>query len=138
MFRKIHSNRDPRDTLLSELKKEFSTYFIAGGNCFRSILQRHPRFTFGSMVFLMAASIVITLTLFRHHEPPKSKPVKAKISPVQDGFSQIIQAGEKLRTTLQLKRLVDSLSERKTLSAKDSLVLDSALDRLQSIQKTIK
>ncbi|HVY75280.1 MAG TPA: hypothetical protein VG890_10645, partial [Puia sp.] len=67
MFRKIHSNRDPRDTLLSELKKEFSTYFIAGSNCFRSILQRNPRFTFGSMVFLMAASIVITLTLFHHH-----------------------------------------------------------------------
>jgi hypothetical protein len=138
MFRKIHSNRDPRDTLLSELRKEFSTYFTAAGNCFRSILQRHPRFSFGSMVFLMTASIIVSFTVLRHHEPPKTKPVRAKISPVQDGLSQIIQAGEKLRTTLQLKRLVDSLSERKTLTAKDSLVLDSALDRLQSIQKTIK
>ena len=137
MFRKIHSNRDPRDTLISELNKEFNTYFLAAGRFFKSILQRYPRICYGCMVTLLAGSVLVSLTFFRHRVPPKA-PVIARPSPAQDGLSQIIRAGEKLKLTLQLKRLVDSLSERKTLTARDSLLLDSALDRLQSIQKTIK
>jgi hypothetical protein len=32
MWKRIHSNRDPRDTLYSEIRKEFGTYFTIAGN----------------------------------------------------------------------------------------------------------
>jgi hypothetical protein len=137
MFRKIHSNRNPKDTVFSELRKEFGNYFNAAGTFSRSVLERRPKLTYGAMVFLMAISLVFSFTCFKHRDKPKVK-TTAKVSPVGDGFSRIIQAGEKLKMTLALKYLVDSLSAKKSLSAKDSLLLDSALDRLQSIQKSIK
>src|SRR4051812_7991211 len=138
MFRKIHSNRDPKDTLVSELRKEFSRYFRAAGNFSTAVLERRPRVTFTLMVGLLSAALIISFTFSRHKEIPKSKPVPAKLSPVRDGFSEIMIAGGKLKMAMNLKHLVDSLSSKKSLTAKDSLILDSALDKLQSIQKTIK
>ena len=137
MFRKIHSNRDPKDTVFSELRKEFGNYFNAAGTFSRSVLERRPKLTYGVMVLLIAFSLAFSFTYFRYRDKAKPK-ATAKVSPVGDGFSQIFQAGEKLKMTLALKHMVDSLSARKLLSAKDSLLLDSALDRLQSIQKSIK
>ena len=138
MFRKIHSNRDPKDTLFSELGKEFSRYFKVAGDISTSMLQKRPRVTFSVMVLMLVCSLPVSFFYFRHRDIPKAKTVTVKVSPVGDGFSAIILAGEKLKMTMALKNLVDSLSSKKTLSAKDSLLLDSALDKLQSIQKTIK
>lgn len=138
MFRKIHSNRDPKDTLVSELRKEFSRYFRAAGDLSTSVLERRPRVTFTLMVVLLSASLIISFTFFRHKAIPGSKPVPAKLSPVRDGLSEIMIAGAKLKIAMDLKNLVDSLSSKKSLTARDSLMLDSALDKLQSIQKTIK
>jgi hypothetical protein len=138
MFRKIHSNRDPNDTVLSELRKEFSRYFRAFGDFSTALIERRPRLTFGVMVTLLVFSVFISFTYFRHQDKAKSKPFPVKMSPVQEGFSAIIIAGEKLKKTMALKSLVDSLTSKKLLTAKDSLTLDSALDRLQSIQKSNK
>ena len=138
MFRKIHSNRDPNDTLMREIRKEFSAYFSKAGRVSRTILERRPRMTYSVMVLLLTGSLVISFVFVRHSDKPKAGPVIAKVSPMADGFSQIIRAGEKLKMTISLKRFVDSLSSKKNLTAKDSLALDSALDRLQAIQKSIK
>lgn len=138
MFRKIHSNRDPKDTLWSELRKEFGSYFHAAGDFFSAVVEFRPRLTFAIMVAALSSSLIISFTFFRHRDEPKSKPVEAKVSPVRDGFSEIIIASEKLKMTIALKSLVDSITSKKTLTSKDSLTLDSALDRLQSIQKTNK
>jgi hypothetical protein len=89
------------------------------------------------MVFLLAFSLACSFTYFRYRDKPGPM-AGVKVSPVGDGFSEILRAGEKLKMTLSLKSLVDSLSAKKTLTAKDSIALDSALDRLQSIQKSIK
>ena len=138
MFRKIHSNRDPKDTLFSELGNEFSRYFKVAGDISTSMLEKRPRVTFSVMVLILVCSLPVSFFYFRHRDIPKAKTVTVQVSPVGDGFSAIILAGEKLKMTMALKNLVDSLSSKKTLSAKDSLLLDSALDKLQSIQKTIK
>lgn len=138
MFRKIRSNRDPSDTLVSELRKEFGTYFGAVGKVSKGVLEKRPRLTFLFMIFLLSASLIVSFTFFQHRDKPKQNTAKVKLNPMSDGFSAIMRASEKLRMTLQLKTVVDSLSSKKTLTAKDSLILDSALDKLQSIQKTIK
>ena len=135
MWRKIHSNRDPRDTLYSELKKEFGTYFENAGNLSNSVLGRYPKFFFWGMLLLMLISAVLSFTLFRHPAPVQHKTAQQKMSPVQDGFSQILEAAGKIRETLKLKHLVDSISAKKQLTGTDSTLLDSALDRLQQVNK---
>jgi hypothetical protein len=137
MWRKIHSNRDPRDTVYSELKKEFNPYFGKVDNLGKTVLNRYPKFFFGAMVLVMLVSMVLSFTVFRHQKPVHPDTQKQQINPVQDGFGQIMQVTGKIRETLRLKHLVDSISAKKQLSPADSTALDSALNQLQRI-KTIK
>jgi hypothetical protein len=133
MWRKIHSNRDPRDTIYSELKKEFSSYFGKATSMGKSVLDLYPKFFFGGMVLAMLVSIVLCFTVFRHPEQVTPHPHKQEVSPVQDGFTQIMKATGKIRETLRLKHLVDSISAKKQLSGADSTLLDSGLSQLQRI-----
>ena len=133
MWRKIHSNRDPRDTLYSEIHKEFGTYFNAAGQFFKKLLNAHPRIFLGLMILLMVASAVLSFTVFRHPDS-KSVRVEKRLNPVGDGFSQILQTASKIREGMRLKKLVDSLSARDKLSSADSTTLENALDSLQQLQ----
>ena len=65
MFRKLHSNRDPRDTLLSEINKEFRPYIRKAGTGLKSIINSHPRFLFTMMVAGIVLSAVLSFTVFR-------------------------------------------------------------------------
>jgi hypothetical protein len=137
MWKRIHSNRDPRNTLYSEISKEFGTYFTIAGDAVRRLASAYPKFLFGCMVFLMALSIVLSFTIFRH--PAKNTAaISKRLSPVDDGFNQIMKATGNIRASLQLKQLVDSLTAKQELSARDSIMLDSALNRLAEIQQTLK
>jgi len=136
MWKRIHSNRDPKDTLFSEVRKEFRPYFDQAGNASKGLLARYPKFFFGVMVALMLASVILAFTLSRHHKPARPLVVKQQVSPIQDGFSQIMQAAEKIRETLRLKHLVDSISAKKLFTTADSAALDTALDRLRQLRKT--
>jgi hypothetical protein len=136
MWRKIHSNRDPRDTLYSELRKEFSTYFGRADQVSRGIAGRYPKFLFGAMVLLLLLSMILSLTVFRHAKATVHPAVKQqKANPVEEGFNQILQATGKIKETLQLKHEVDSLASKKQLTRADSLTLDSALNRLEHLRK---
>lgn len=137
MWKRIHSNRDPRDTLFSEIHKEFGSYFAIAGNAAKSLAGRYPKFFWGAMIFLMAVSFVLSFTVFRHPEKTNIAVVR-KVNPVEDGFSQILQATGNIRETMKLKKLADSLTAKKQLSVKDSTLLDSALDRLSKIHQTLK
>ncbi|BAU51966.1 hypothetical protein [Mucilaginibacter gotjawali] len=137
MWKRIHSNRDPRDTLYSELRKEFGDYFFIAGNAGKRLAVAYPRFFFGCMIFLMALSLVLSFTVFRHPDKAKITAVK-KVNPVEDGFNQIMQATGNIRETMRLKKMVDSLTAKKQLSREDSTLLDSALDRLSRIHQTLK
>ena len=138
MWRRIHSNRDPRDTLYSELRREFGNYFNRVIVFSKSLFGRYPKLIFSVMVISLSASLILSFTLFRHPEPKLEKAAKVKVNPVQDGFGEILLTTGKIRETLNLKHLVDSISGQKQLSAADSVLLDSALTRLQQIHNTIK
>lgn len=134
MLKKLHSNRDPKETLFSEIHREFRPYFGIAFKLFHSILDRHPRFVFGLMVFILTVSIALSFTIFRHPAPAEVKVPPATVKPVQDGFSRIMQATGAFRKTIHLKHVVDSITAKKTLSMADSTVLDSALSELQRIR----
>ena len=138
MWRKIHSNRDPRDTLYHELLKEFKPWFTKAGRRFSAALSDHPRFFFTGMVFLLLVSVVLSFTVFSPPGTAAAVPEKKHPNLIEDGFSQITQAAGRLRETLKLKNTVDSLAARKNLTRADSLMLDSALSRLQQIHQPSK
>lgn len=134
MWRKIHSNRDPKDTLYSEISREFGTYFNAAGQVFKHVLDAHPKMFLGLMIFLMISSAVLSFTVFRHPDTTTPVRVEKRVNPVGDGFSKILQTANKIREGMRLKKVVDSLSSREKLSSADSTALENALDRLQQLQ----
>jgi hypothetical protein len=137
MWKRIHSNRDPRDTLYSEIHKEFGSYFAIAGNAAKRVASSYPKFFWGCMIFLLALSFVLSFTVFRKPEKATVTAVK-KVNPVEDGFSQILHATGNIRETMNLKKLVDSLTAKRQLSAGDSTLLDSALSRLSKIHQSLK
>jgi len=146
MFRKLHSNRDPRDTLFRELKKEFSVYFGKAESGINATLRQYPKQAYGAMLFSMAVSLVLSFTVFRNHQPVDTGPPPAVTSekncrppgmlfPVSGGFEQILQTTSALKQTLELKRQIDTLLTRQTLTNADSMKLASSLDKLQHLQQ---
>ena len=134
MFKKIHSNRDPGDTLYSEIKKEFGEYFHKAGSGTKSFTERYPKLLFGLMVICIAVSISVVFALRKHPAPPP----KITVSPVSDGFSQILNLSAALKETIALKKQVDSLSKKRTLDKADSAALLNDLNRLQQINSKFK
>ena len=134
MFRKIHSNRDPRDTVYTELKKEFAVYFGKAGSCGREFTERFPKILFGAMIFCIVVSIALSFAVFRKPLPVavKQRP-KSTLKPLNDGFSEILRVGSALKETISLKKQVDSITAKKVMSKTDSLLLEKDLDLLQQI-----
>ena len=137
MFRKIHSNRDPRDTVFREIKKEFRPYFDKAGQGLKKTADRYPKFLFWMMVINISLSIILVRTVFRPKGEPKKAPVLKSASPLSGGFDQIMRVGNALRVTISLKKQVDSLAHQKILSKADSAVLLKDLDSLQHIRVSL-
>lgn len=132
MFRKIRSNRDPRDTLYSELRKEFKVYADKGSRLARHVVRTYPRFMFGAMIVLLAVSSVLAVVL--HRPAPKVRRQAKPSAAVSDpGFDHILAAGAALQQTIRLRRQVDSITAKKMLTRADSMTLIRCLDSLQHI-----
>jgi len=136
MFRKIRSNRDPRDTVFTELKREFSPHFSKARTGLKSAADNHSRFLFWMMVINLSLSAVLSFTVLRHPADTSKKKTPVKIlAPVSDGFGQAMQATRALSEMLHLKKAIDSLSGKNQLTAQDSATLEKALDRFQQLNK---
>ncbi|MGP2550155.1 hypothetical protein [Mucilaginibacter rubeus] len=136
MLRRIRSNRDPRDTLYSELRREFGTYFQAGEVAVKRLSVAYPKFLFSCMIVLIILSFLLSFTLFRHSSEKKvHQPVTRG---VQQGFDRITGIATSIRQALELRRVVDSLSAKKQLTPTDSVLLDSTLDRLSRLKQSLK
>lgn len=135
MFRKIHSNRDPRDTVFTEMRKEFSSHIQKFNTWFCGICLKFPKLIYTAMVVLIMASFVLSILLFRK-EKPKSQTVNVSLktaAPVPDGFGQIMQKGYALKEAVSLKAQVEALIAKDSLSSKDSVSLGKAIDRLHDL-----
>jgi len=137
MFRKIRSNRDPHDTLLKELRKEFRPYFEHPGNRISQFTRLYPRFLFAIMVIALAGSVVFSFMVFKRPAEVQKK-TAVPMDPVGTGFSQIMAASTALQKTISLKKRVDSLAHLKNLNKADSLELSNDLDSLKAIRQPFK
>jgi hypothetical protein len=141
MWRKITSNRDPKDTLYSEIRREFRSYFTLLSAFTRRIIVAHSKLSFWLMVVILTISITLSFTVFRVKEKQNvslSAKTPLGVSPVQEGIGQILETTTRIRETLAVKRLVDSLTANPKLSGPDSIVLLKALSRLEELQKPFK
>jgi len=137
MFRKIRSNRDPRDTLYSELKKEFSVYADKGSRFSQALAAKYPRFLFGLMTVLLLVSAVLAVWLHPKLVPPEKVKPKPQSEALNSSFDHILAAGAALKATIHLRRQVDSITAKKVLTKADSITLVRDLDSLQHIRLTL-
>lgn len=136
MFKKITSNRDPKDTVFSELRKEFRPCFSKAGTFLKRWAERYPAFLFWMMVINITLSVILVATVY--HPRPGAKKAIVKGIPVSSGIDQLLAASHQLKITLDLKKEVDSLFHLKQLSISDSAKLLADLDSLQHLQTRFK
>lgn len=146
MFKRIHSNRDPGETLWKSLRQEFGTYVEQAGKSFGKFCANYPDAIFGSMVILLVLSVLLSFTVFHHptekrgsaSAAPHHNPAQVKSPhPLDDGFSRILETGTALKHTLGLKQEVEDILAKGKISPMDSLRLEKALDSLATIQHQI-
>ena len=144
MFRKIRSNRDPGDTLVHEIKKEFHVYFEYAEGVLTAVIERHPRRILSIMVILMLLSFILSFTVFRHEQnghvkalakEVQTQPPSTKGKP--NGFEDLLETTSALRQTLDVRKEVESLLAKPKLTTADSAELVKALDRLGQLQQHI-
>ena len=138
MFRKIHSNRDPNETVLRQIKKEFAPHFERCSNQITQILKRKPKLIFGLMISMLVLSAGLSFTMLRNNVPAEKNRERPKVNVVSDGFDQISSTADAIRQTISLKQAVDSLATKKNLSKRDSDLLDSDLIKLEQLNKPYK
>ena len=137
MFRRIRSNRDPRDTLYSELKKEFSVYADKGSRFSQELAAKYPRLLFCLMTALLLASAVLAVLLHPKMVPPEKAKAQPQSEVLNSGFDHILAAGAALKTTIHLRRQIDSITAKQVLNKSDSITLVRDLDSLQHIRLTL-
>ena len=138
MFRKIHSNRDPQDTIFSELGKEFAVYIRKFKAWFIKICQTYPKQVYSLMVILMLSSFALSFLFLQKARPtPLAVQKQAQAhkmgAPVQDGFGQIMQKGQVLKDAIALKSHIELLLAKDSLSSNDSATLAKAIDALHEL-----
>ena len=138
MFRKIHSNRDPQATVLSEIKNEFKIYFEKSSVAITQKMQKRPKLIFIAMTCCILLSAGLSFTILRNKEPADKDLKSRNVNLVNDGFNQITATANAIRQTIQLKQQIDSLSAKKALSKKDSDNLEYDLDQLRHLNQSSK
>ncbi|RZK42644.1 MAG: hypothetical protein EOO90_06285 [Pedobacter sp.] len=139
MFRKIRSNRDPRDTLFSEFTKELNPYFARVSASLRKLAVEYSWQIYSCMLILLGISMIFSFIAYRQ------KPVQAAAVKITDksngpagGIGEIYQVGTALKNTIRLKADIESILAKDTLSQGDSVRLEKAIDQLQQINKSLQ
>lgn len=134
MFPKITSKREPGVTLGSELRKELTPYLRGTGEKIRQVLCMHPRFFFSSMVILMISSIVLAFTVLRNQQ---KKTVAAPSNISGAGIGQLARKAAALQQLWRLQGEIDALLKKQKPDHADSLMIGSALSKMDSLRKAV-
>jgi hypothetical protein len=125
-------------TLLSELRKEFASFYIKAKQKFEWLLKAYPYHCYALMLILIPLSSVYVFIL----NPPKrihtAGKETIKSQPITNSFSGMIETSYSLARTMSLKKEIETIVAKDTLSAKDGLRLESALAELEQIDQSLK
>ena len=136
MFKKITSNRPPDTTLWAAFYKEFGKYIDGSITRTKRFLEARPRAVFSVMVFSILVSA--SCFLFLPKEIPKKEPLQLSMQqPLMDGMGGIVTAVSALKELLEIRAVVDTLMQKEQLNSADSLLMESAIDRIQILEKRL-
>lgn len=138
MFRKIHSKRDPRDTLLVALQREFAGQFEKFNARFLRFTGCYPRLIFAVMVLLLSLSVACSL-LFDRPEPRVPDVIAfPAVQSSLSGLGRVMQKAESVRESLRIREEANALLAQDSLSRADSLRLARAIDRFHELTITAR
>ena len=136
MFKKITSNRPPDTTLWAAFYKEFGKYIDGSIIRTKRFLEARPRAVFSAMVVSILVSV--SCFLFLPKEIPKKEPLQLSVQqPLMDGMGGIVTTVSALKELLEIRTVLDTLMQKESLDSADSLLMESAIDRMQILEKRL-
>ncbi len=136
MFKKITSNRPPDTTVWAAFYKEFGKYIDGSITRTQRFLEARPRAVFSVMVLSILVSA--SCFLFLPKEIPKKEPLQLSMQqPLMDGMGGIVTTVSALKELLEIRAVVDTLMQKEQLNSADSLLMESAIDRIQILEKRL-
>jgi len=136
MFKKITSNRPPDTTLWTAFYKEFGKYIDGSIIRTKRFLEARPRAVFSAMVLSILVSV--GCFLFLPKEMPKKEPLQLSVQqPLMDGMGGIVTTVSALKELLEIRTVLDPLMQKDSLDSADSLLMESAIDRMQILEKRL-
>lgn len=136
MFKKITSNRPPDTTLWAAFYKEFGKYIDGSIGRTKRFLEARPQSVFSAMVL----SILFSVGCFLFIPPKKTNKQSVQLSvqqPLMEGMGGIVSTVSALKELLEIRAVLDTLMQKEQLNSADSLLMESALDRLQVLEKRL-
>lgn len=136
MFKKITSNRPPDTTLWAAFYREFGKYIDGSIARSKRFLETRPRAVFSVMVL----SIIVSASwfLFLPKEIPKKETLQLSMQqPLMDGMGGIVTTVSALKELLEIRTVLDTLMQKESLDSADSLLMESAIDRMQILEKRL-
>lgn len=132
MSKKMHSNNQtdlPAGTLLQR-------YCHRAQTCLRQMLHRYPFFIFAGMVICILLSGTLAFTVMRV-KAPGGIPVFPKVPALgmDIDIAGVIQSYDALREVSEIQQVIQSIIEKDSLGAADSIMLTSALKRFDELQQ---
>ncbi|WP_099369433.1 hypothetical protein [Sphingobacterium sp. 1.A.5] len=136
MFKKITSNRPPDTTVWAAFYKEFGKYIDGSITRTQRFLEARPRAVFSVMVLSILVSA--SCFLFLPKEIPKKEPLQLSVQqPLMDGMGGIVTTVSALKELLEIRAVLDTLMQKEQLNSADSLLMESAIDRMQILEKRL-
>jgi len=137
MFKKISSNIDPEATVLKEFRKEFAVYFDKAGEGRNLLLNSYPKEIFAGMVISLIISCIVCFFIYTPSERQKDKmPDMYKgtanvTDRVTGGIGEIVNLSSKISDLNILKRKVEAVLMKPSLTHSDTIFLESAIHQLE-------
>ncbi len=111
------------------------------GKKFKRLIQRYPGSIFGGMLFVMLVSAV-WMFAFKQREPTSIGlligPSKIGLDTISAKLPSISSTHTALTQVLDLQSQIQLLIDKDSLTTSDSLLLIDALERFESIQKSMQ
>lgn len=147
MFKKTRSNKETRPNFFKELKNEFGGQSKNIGLKFKTFCEKYPRQIFIGMVSIIAFSAILSFAVIMPMEKKrleeemhaseavaKKKNLQAAERPRVDNLAGVIDGIGKMKSLIVIRRQVDAILNKKTLSAHDSNILCGLLDSVRQTQ----
>lgn len=141
MFRKTPS--EERNTnLFQEIKKELSPHLESVDSKMNSLLERHAKIIFCTMILLIVVSFILTFYVLKPESGTQAQSFKKDLKALPDGmageFSALQDLTLRAARMTELKAEIERIISQDSISKTDSIYLEKAIEQLQYFHNQAK